>query len=567
MKRFPALLVPVALAALLLGACAVNTKDIAGRINGQPIEYAAWMDSYRAHYNNFQILNNRVPDSEEKELIKNQTWQDAAKGVILKSRFEKCGITVSAQETVDTLKNNVPAYILSSPLFQSQQGFDRQKYLQSLEYDTPENLAPLRQQYRDFTIPILKLRQILPAAELLNAQERKLTARILRSRADIQWIAIDPAALDPIISDEEVQVRYTKDIDLYKIDPYYSLDWVTWPVKPSQDDIADAQALADSLYADLTRGTDPQEALTKHRAAATGLLWKNSGWLRNLDLDPAIYALLAQMEDGAIAAPVADSEGFTIYQLEQRTKSMSIFNTLRVPFLPSQKSIDRERPAAQRISSLATTLGLSGAASELDLTLRSTGKIPAAYDWLDDPTVIKEIKLQLGGKLKPGQTFGPVYSPRLSSWFVFEVQENALDSVKSLAEVAEEVRAQLAKEKRLAMSQNLAEQILAGQIPQSGTVQTLHVADMTTDSSLGGQPAGDLFYHVMRAHYRQEKPASFEHAGLLWIPRVNSVTDDKSRQPSSAEIEALFTRNLAPDWFDTWMASQISSARVVIYQQ
>jgi len=139
--------------------------------------------------------------------------------------------------------------------------------------------------------------------------------------------------------------------------------------------------------------------------------------------------------------------------------------------------------------------------------------------------------------------------------------------VKSLAEVAEEVRAQLAKEKRLAMSQNLAEQILAGQTPQSGTVQTLRVADMTTDSSLGGQPAGDLFYRVMRTHYRQEKPASFEHAGLLWIPRVNSVTDDKSRQPSAAEIEALFTRNLAPDWFDTWMASQISSARVVIYQQ
>ena len=89
--------------ALLLASCGANQGTLAGRINGQPVTAESFNDSYRGHYTNFQVLNNRAPSREERELIKQQTWTDAAKGVILRQWFTKYKISATPLEVVDTL--------------------------------------------------------------------------------------------------------------------------------------------------------------------------------------------------------------------------------------------------------------------------------------------------------------------------------------------------------------------------------------------------------------------------------------------------------------------------------
>lgn len=564
-RTFRPAAIAAALCTLLLAACAV-TKDakLAGRINGTPIPESAFMDSYRGHYNNFQILNNRPPDNEERELIKRQTWQDATKHVILTDYFRKYSITATPQEVLDTLQKQVPDYIMNSPRFMTDGKFDPNIYNQSLQYDTPENMKPLRQHYQEYLIPIRKLQQILAGTELFTREDRKLATKILQSTADIQWTGCDPAALDPVVTDGEIQAYYLNNQEKFKLDPYYSLLYVLVPVQASGADILAAASLADSLAAELSAGSTASELLAKHQATAPYLVYKNSGFIRNDDLDPALYALLSQMPEGGFSAPVPDAEGLTIYQLEQRTKSMSIFNTLRVPHVPSQASVDLAKPATQRIVALASAIGLADAADEMDLALQDTGRIPATSLWIDDSRVVESILAQVKGQ-PSGFVSAPVYSQSNRAWLVAQVQENQLDNARALNEVSDQIRAMLVEQKRSALAQTIAGQILAGQTaPPTGLIE-VHLPDMNYRSQLGGQSAGDLYYQVLRAHWLGLAPSYHALGGVFWVPRINSVKVDKSLKVASAELEAAFTRNLPSDWFDNWMAAKIKSANLRIF--
>lgn len=564
-RLFAPLLSLAAILALAAG-CAVNQKKLAGRINGTPIPYADYMESYRGHYNNFQILNNRPPDSEEKEAIRRQTWNDATKHVILKDCFRKYDIRVSAQEVLDTLRNSIPDYILGSRRFQTDGAFDSSIYLQSLQYDSPENLRPLRDHYQNYVIPILKLQKEIPARELLTPAAEKMIARILASQAEISWIQIDPAKLDAPVSDEEVLAYYNAHPEQFKLDPFYSLGYLAFKVTPSKTDIQASVLLADSLYQELQRGVPLDEVVAKNAATHPQLALKNSGFLRNADLDPQLYALLCETPEGASTRPVVDAEGLTIYQLEQRTKSMCSFNSLRVPYLPSPTSVDLELPAVTRAAKLVATIGWEEAARELERPAYSEERIAPEADWLGDPQVSLRLRDQLRGR-EPGAVSEPVYSPLRQAWIVAQITQDKLDSTQDLKSVSAQIRTKLSTEKSLQLAQNIARQISAGQIPPPGEAVLSLTRGGQTELVLAGIPAPNLFYQALHAHFQKQLQQPHMHQGQVWLAQVLKVQTDPAHKTGTAEIQAVFAQNLPTDWFETWMEKQVQKAKVQIYRQ
>jgi hypothetical protein len=105
------------------------------------------------------MTNERAPGIDEKNEIVRQTWRNITKDVILRQHFERYKIGSSVVEAIDTLKANPPAYIVKSPVFQSNGVFDQALYQQSLLYGQPEDLSPLVRQYRDYYVPWPSLRR------------------------------------------------------------------------------------------------------------------------------------------------------------------------------------------------------------------------------------------------------------------------------------------------------------------------------------------------------------------------------------------------------------------------
>jgi len=547
-----------------LTACAANQENLAGKINGTPILYSDYIESYRGHYNNFQILNNRAPDAIEKEALKSQTWTNATKHVVLNDYFKKYRISASSQEVLDTLRVNIPDYILRSPLFNINSKFDRAVYLQSLEFDTPHNLQPLRRQYRDYYIPVMKLKEKLIDDLLLTSKEKKLGTRILQSKADIEWLVLDARNIQPVITEELLRYEYEQNLPQYKLEPYYSLNYFRVPVKFSKTDIRRSYELADSLFQELVLGEDIEAAVAKRLPYFPQLTLKNSGYIRNNDLDPDLYASFSFVEEGSYLNPLSDQDGVTIYRLDKRTKSMSSFTSIRVPYLPSEASINFTLPEAQNLRSLVKDLGINAAAEELDLNYVSTGNIRPDAAWLDDPSVVEAVNLELSGK-KPGYAFKPIYSEAQRCWIVACLNDTRLEAYKPIEEVRQELTEALTLRKRADMARHQASQIIAGNSSYASAAQKLMLPAMTYQTKLLEHNADSIFFNVMHAHYSKSKQQYHELGDLILIPRVTRVICDKGTKASSADIRRLFKSTLDPEWFDDWLDNEVAKADLRIY--
>ena len=547
-----------------LTACAANQENLAGKINGTPILYSDYIESYRGHYNNFQILNNRAPDAIEKEALKSQTWTNATKHVVLNDYFKKYRISASSQEVLDTLRVNIPDYILRSPLFNINSKFDRAVYLQSLEFDTPHNLQPLRRQYRDYYIPVMKLKEKLIDDLLLTSKEKKLGTRILQSKADIEWLVLDARNIQPVITEEQLRYEYEQNLPQYKLEPYYSLNYFRVPVKFSKTDIRRSYELADSLFQELVLGEDIEAAVAKRLPYFPQLTLKNSGYIRNNDLDPDLYASFSFVEEGSYLNPLSDQDGVTIYRLDKRTKSMSSFTSIRVPYLPSEASINFTLPEAQNLRSLVKDLGINAAAEELDLNYVSTGNIRPDAAWLDDPSVVEAVNLELSGK-KPGYVFKPIYSEAQRCWIVACLNDTRLEAYKPIEEVRQELTEALTLRKRADMARHQASQIIAGNSSYASAAQKLMLPAMTYQTKLLEHNADSIFFNVMHAHYSKSKQQYHELGDLILIPRVTRVICDKDTKASSADIRRLFKSTLDPEWFDDWLDNEVAKADLRIY--
>lgn len=549
---------------LLVFSCSTNRATLAGKINGTNITYSEYMDSFRGHYNNFQVLNNRAPDNTEKEQIKRQTWLDATKHVILKDLFTKYKITATLQETLDTLRLNIPDYLLKSPLFVKNGVFDRSSYLQSLEFDTPENLQPVRKQYQEYFIPIMKLKEALIDNELLTAKEKKLASRILQSKADIDWIVLDSQAIDPLLTEEEIRHQYELNQSQYRLESFYSLAYFRIPVTFSKTDMRISNVLADSLYQELMLGDPISEVIARRKSYFPQLSYKNSGLIGNNDLDPALYSMFTKMEEGSYNFPIADKEGLTIYQLEKRTKSMSSFNTLRIPYIPSETSIAFSRSEAENVQKLISAIGLEAASSELELNYSQTGRLKPLESWIDDSVVVNSILDQLPGK-KPGYVFPPLYCSDLRSWLVVQVKENQLDKYKPLSEVRDAITRELSAVKRGEMVKYQAERIISNGSDLPSTARIVPVKGMTAQTPLLDRNVDTIFYQALRAHQTKAKQQYHTLDNYILIPQVQTVSRNKKIKVPAADIRRMFVANLPPDWFDTWLNERMKKAVLRIF--
>lgn len=554
----------LALSLAALTACAVNQENLAGKINGTPILYRDYIESYRGHYNNFQILNNRAPDAIEKETLKSQTWSNATKHVVLNDYFKKYRISASGQEILDTLRANIPDYILRSPLFNTNGKFDRAVYLQSLEFDTPQNLQPLRRQYRDYYIPVMKLKEKLIDDLLLTSKEKKLGARILQSKADIEWLVLDARNIQPVITEEQLRYEYEQNLPQYKLEPYFSLNYFRVPVKFSKTDIRRSYELADTLFQELVLGEDINASVSKRLAYFPQLTLKNSGYVRNNDLDPELYASFSAVEEGSYLSPVSDQDGVSIYRLDKRTKSMSSFTSIRVPYLPSEASVNFTLPEAQNLRSLVKDLGIDAAADELDLNYISTGNIKPDAAWLDDPSVVEAVNLELPGK-KPGYVFKPIYSEAQRCWIVACLSDTRLEAYKPLIEVRQELTEALIIRTRADMARHQASKIIEGNGSYASTAQKVTLPAMTYQTKLLERNVDSIFFKVMHAHYSKSKQQYHELGDLILIPRVIRVIRDKSIKASPADIRRLFKSTLDAKWFDNWLDNEVAKADLRIY--
>ncbi|MDZ4181648.1 MAG: peptidylprolyl isomerase [Candidatus Cloacimonadaceae bacterium] len=575
MKRI--ILALIILLMALLTACSVNQGPLAGKVNGTPIPYDEFIAANRGHYENFWVQNSRAPGIDEKQEITRQTWRNITKHVILKDYFKAYNIRVTPQEMIDTLRTSVPHYLMTSPRFMVNGVFDKNLYLQSLLYDTPENLMPIRKHYYEYLIPIMKLKDELIERKMLTKKERASITQVLAGKADIDWVIVDAAEIKPIVSESEITQYYQKNLDNYRMDDSFALSHIVLPVKPGPEDLAYADSVMDSIYAEILNGETPATVVEKHRTHYPNIYFKNSGFLRNADLEPKLYATLSAIKEGEFSPPIETDGIYTIYHLEQLTKSMTSYNTVTLVAMPRSASIRATKNAAERIVQMAQTIGMENAADEMSLKLIPSKNLKPESVWIDDP-LVRETVFKGMNDARHGHIFAPIYSAPLSAWVIVQVTDNQLNRVRPLSAVRNDIIAILSVSKRLDIAQKTAGDWLAKQNTARPDISTLPYSTlksttaMSFDTSLANldpkiveTDPGMIYYKAVRRYLDKAAPQIYVSGNQVLIPFVRNHTVAKNASVAPILIRETYKKTLPDTWFDTWLEDQIRQARVSIY--
>lgn len=552
---------------LLLAACSTMSSDTVGVVNGQKIPYDEFIASYRSHYENFYADRGRPPDIEEKRALEQETWLNITKYVILQDYFKRYRISVTHQEVVDSLSANPPNYILNSPWFQVNGSFDQNSYLQSLNFDNPRNLSPVRKHYYDNVIPILKLKEKLIDNELLTRQERENVARVLGGRANIDWLVFDSNLQNIRIADNEIESYYNANLENYLKEPYYSFSYVVVPALVSETDMAYTLALQDSVMQHLREGSSLESIVGSSLGSREGLVLSDTGYLFIPDLQEALKSQLNDLSPGSYSTPIQTPSAIDVYRLEHLTRSMVKFTKLSIPIKARDASISVARRSADNLRQLSSSIGFDQACDEMDLQPTRIQRMIPGDEWLGDPDL--EARFLRTMTTTAGDSYlEPLFSPLHSAWIVVHLEEKQNSDPRALSEVRDEISAILINSRKLEITKQQARiwldlnQPLYPLDPQATNNRVISLRDQAYTDSLDGMDISNIYYEAVMTHIKNQPAQFYNMNDLVLIPLVRSFSAEQSSQIGYPAIRNAYVQNLKPNWFELWMNEKVRTARV-----
>ncbi len=558
-------LIAIALA-LTLFSCATTQEHTAGTINGQPIPMGQFASSHRGHYENFYILNERGPSMEEKNEILRLTWRDITKHVILQQQFRHYDITSSLQEALDTLQVNPPVYIVASPRFQKNGVFDRALFVQALKYDQSEEIQAVIRQYRDYYVPIAKLKQKLIRKELMTSKDKKLIRNVLNAVVDLELISVDPSLKQVSIKDEDIQFYYDTNTSKFALEPQYSVAYSYLRLDASEDDISRCQAHADTLYQLLQKGADPAELIKRPTYKDKQVSWAQSGFVRISDIDQKLYVQLCQIEAGQYLPPYTQPGSTSIYRLDQITKSMISYSTMKVPHLPSKETVDRDKARALQSAMLLETIGYEATEHELDLRFVIKKNIPFNSQWPLDTPDNRPSEQEMLKTLRKGYVPEPVFSYAQTGWLLMQVTDVMPLTRKPIAEVADQIRGIITREKAHEYALKDAQQAVLNNsytsLKSQEETQSQRLTAQTIEHQDSALLDADMLFESILGKLRNEEPKVYQRDGVIVIPLIQSIKYQRQKIDNQ-RLYLYYEKSLPLDWFDQWMEEQIKKAKIV----
>jgi hypothetical protein len=555
---------------IALSACSQQRVNSAGKINGIYIDQQDFLNSLRGHFTGFVLEKDRTPSDAEKQEIYQKTWQDIVKHVVLKEYFDKYQIQVSEQEVIDTLINNIPASMLSAPVFQTNGNFNKNLYIAALTSEQDKQLDWLKKHYYDYYIPIAKLKLELQNKEIISNKELSSLYKLLNTEADIDWIIFEPSLTEVRVAQAEVERYYQTHQNDYKIKRYAELGWVEIPVQLSEEDIDASKATIDSIYFELTNGKPFAAMVEQLSQAASARNGGALGFVKNEDLSSRLRSALEGMDKGSYTRPLKIDNYWVIYQVVERTRNLVKLNELAREIVPGENNLNKVKDTAVHLRDLALQMGLPTAAQEMDLTYKRSGVVDKDSLWLADGDACAYL-IDRAYTQKQGAILEPVYSKVLQAWLLAEVVQVQPLMTKTLVAVSDELSAILTAEKQtvttLATARAWAAQNKSGQLSKAAAegLPMISTPRLNVNGKVKAESVRSIFMELIRAANAKKGQVPYLIDNEILLPVVSGVREINPPLIEASGIRQYYFQNLKPDWFDQWLATQVKNADLKIW--
>ena len=260
------IVIGVAMAAFILGDFAKtrNKRDVnVGVVDGEEITIMDFNNRYDQYLENAKQQNktNRLSDAEQAS-IRNQTWNQMVKEILMKEEYKELGLDVTADELFDMIQGPNPHPLVVQSFTDPNTGkFDRNQvvnYLQNLDNYPPEAKQRwlefekylkedrLREKFNALFAKGYYVPKPLAVKDYMDTYDLASVDFVAKSIADVPDSTV-------VLTESDYTAYFDKNKERFKKKATRSIKYVVFDVKPSQKDIEKARRDIVSLRKDFEK--------------------------------------------------------------------------------------------------------------------------------------------------------------------------------------------------------------------------------------------------------------------------------------------------------------------------
>ncbi len=322
-STFLVIVIGVALAAFVLGDFAKRRqrRDVnVGKVNGEQItimDFNSKVDQNIEATKQQQQKNNL--DQNETFRLRNQTWDQMVREMLMNEQFDELGIDVSADELTDLILGTDPHPLIKKYFVNPQTGqFDRQIVI-NFKNNLDKMTAEQQSQWDNLVLYIKNDRKqqkydaliskgyyVPTALAKLNYSEENDKANL--DFAAVRYTDVADSLVNP--TDADYQRYYDEHKEQFKQQASRSIDFVIFEVKPSKKDAQRALKEAVATKEDFEKTTDVAQFVKANSDMPYDSSWKAQGELP-VQIDSAMF----NSEIGTVVGPYKEGDSYNIARL------------------------------------------------------------------------------------------------------------------------------------------------------------------------------------------------------------------------------------------------------------
>lgn len=299
----------------MFGSSATEVAEIAGK--SVPIQLFQQkidenIENYKRNYGQGALDENTMSS------IQNQTWEQMLRNYVMEDEFVELGIDVSGDELFDMVQgNNIHPQIMQVPIFRNQENglFDRNLVIQFLKNMELDPTGQAQSTWTAFEKSLAeeqkntKYNALIEKGIYFTASEVKERAEEKNIKTTFDYLLLNYAMVaDSLIefSNADLKKYYDKNIEKYKQEEEFEINYVTFPVLASQQDDSETKEKVNELIEEFKVVENVEQYVNLNSDEKF-----NSTYLSKEELPMAIDTLFEQ-PIGTVVGPYKENNTYKI---------------------------------------------------------------------------------------------------------------------------------------------------------------------------------------------------------------------------------------------------------------
>lgn len=323
-------LIGLALLAFILGDLFNNgnnifqDNDTIGSVEGEKIKYQEYQNEFQTQEEFYKLTQGASLSEDMQNQLREGVWRQMVSDKVLAKVYDNAGVAVPAQEIVDMVAGNHISSMMYQFFADPQTGTYNKaaasSFMQSVATADASQIDPrtllIWEQLQKNMIREREATKYMTALTkgVYTTKAEKANESVFRGKtADVAFVGVRYAAIpDSAVSvkKSEIESVYKQQKDNYKVEATRDIEYITFPIAATDQDIEDIKQSVADMAADFAAAEDAQAYAQMNSQNPTA-----SRFMTEAQLPKALSEAVATLKEGEVFGPYREGDEFKISRL------------------------------------------------------------------------------------------------------------------------------------------------------------------------------------------------------------------------------------------------------------